>query len=217
MNFIPKQVVVGVFTPSIMPGTADQPTPERINKAWAELAGRYRYSQLQLSPDGTAGNFLGATADDGITIQPPVIQYRSSVFVSENAGDTARDALSTLARHLGATGFQQLGIKLVYWVALPDNDAPGFVLRKIFGRTEAEFEGLRGGAQTLVAGAKFVLSENTSGYTVLVEPLLRDQKFLFVDVDAQFPGTIELDRIESRCRDVQQFATGTLNTFLEGL
>ena len=220
MQLIPKHLVVGLFTTTGLPGTGDQLTTERINRAWAELASRYGYTQLQLSPDAAAANFLGATPEDGITIQPPLLQFRSSVRTTvAQAGDNAQDALKTLAYQLGAVNFQQLGVKVTYWAAAPDNDGPGFVLHRLFKRSEEEDElaGLKGGG-TLMAGAKFIITDPSAGrYTVLVEPLLRDTKYVFLDVDAQSPGPADLDKIGARVKDVDQFLTRTLDRFLDRL
>ena len=217
MQLIPKQLVVGLFTPTGLPGTADQLTPDKINRAWAELASRHGYTQLQLAPDGTAANFLGATPEDGITIQPPLLQFRTSVRTTvEQAGDSAQDALKALTRQLGASSFQQLGVKVIIWAVAPDNDAAGFVLHRVFARSEDELA-ILSGAGSLMTGAKFIVRDAASVHTVLVEPLLRDPKFLFLEVDAQFAGAADLDRIVTRVKDVDVFLTRTVAGFLEGL
>lgn len=217
MNLIPKQLVVGLFTPFGLPGTVDQLTSEKINRAWAELASRHGYTQLQLSPDGAAANFLGATTDDGITIQPPVLQFRTSVRTTvEQAGDSAQDALKTLSRHLGARSFQQLGIKVIYWAVAPDNDGAAFVLNRVFARSDDALATLRG-AGTLMAGAKFIVQEPKSVHTILVEPLVRDPKYLYLEVDTQFGGAADLDLIGARVKEVDLFLTRTLAGYLQGL
>jgi hypothetical protein len=222
MELIPKMLVAGVFSPTILPGTQNQITPEKINRAWVDLAGRHRYTQLQLSPDGAAANFLGATPQDGITIQPPILQFRSSVRTTvEQAGEDAQDAITAIARHLGAADIQQLGVKVVYWASLPDNDAPGFVLHRVFGRSEEDLAPLGSGG-TLLTGAKFIIQHTPAvvggySYTLLVEPLLQDPKMLYLDLDAQFPGPADLGNVSGKVREVDQFLKRTVKEFLEGL
>lgn len=217
MQLIPKLLVLGVFTPTGVAGTPDPVTPEKINRVWMELAPRLGYTQLQLSPDGAAGNFLGATADDGVTIQPPLLQFRTSIRMTvDQAADAAQSSMKVIERQLGATGFQQLGIKLVYWSAMADNDGAGFVLHRVFARSENDLAPLQGGGK-LWTGAKFVVQHPSVAYTTLVEPLVRDPKYLYLDVDAQFVGPADLDRIPAQVKEVDDFLTHTVAGFLDGL
>jgi hypothetical protein len=224
MQLIPKLFVLGVFTPTGVAGTPDPITAEKINRVWVELAPRLGYTQLQLSTDGAAGNFLGPTPDDGVTIQPPLLQFRTSIRLTvDQAAEDAHSAMKVIARQIGATGFQQLGIKLVYWAAMADNDAAGFVLHRVFGRSEDDLAPLQGGGK-LWTGAKFVVqhpsqdpSQPSVSYTTLVEPLLRDPRYLYLDVDAKFPGPADLDRIPAQVKEVHEFLSHTVAGFLDSL
>ncbi len=94
MELIPKALVVGVFAPP-PPSPTPIVTQEKINQVWAELAPRHGYRQLQFGPDGSAAQFLGATGDDGATIQLPLLQVRSRIATTAmNAADEAQHAQS---------------------------------------------------------------------------------------------------------------------------
>src|SRR6266540_581975 len=193
MELIPKALVVGVFA-AVQP-TAGQPvTSEKLNRIWAEVAPRHGYRQLQLAPDGSAAQFFGATPEDGATIQLPLIQVRESItYGASNAADEAQDILKAIATNLGINQFFNLGIKHIFHVTVADNDARGCVMRRLVGKEEADLERLQRGG-SLWSGLKYgVTGADGAQYTLVVEPFLADNRFIFVDLDAAFPGPVSLD------------------------
>jgi hypothetical protein len=201
---------VGLFIPPPgVPGAAEV-TTEKLNRIWSELAPRYGYTQLQASPDGAAAQFLGASPDVGITIQPPLIQFRDAISMTpEQSAENAQDAIKTVARSLGTDQFFNLGVKHVYNAPLENNDAKGFILNKLVAGTEA-LEELNVGGESW-AGITHVISQPQGVYTLNIEPLQADQmKSLFIDLDAQFPGPVTLDAIKDRAGDAKDFLTSNV-------
>lgn len=215
MELIPKALVVGIFA-------AVQPTPEpvvsseKLNRIWAEVAPRHGYRQLQLAPDGSAAQFFGAGGDDGATVQLPLLQVRSSITMgAANAADNAHDVLRSMATNLGIGQFFNLGIKHIFHGAVRSNDARGYVMTHLLGKTETDLEGIqRGGA--LWTGVKYGIGGvDGAQYTLIVEPWLADNRFVFIELDAQFPGAVTLDAVKDRAREAEQFALGAVKSYLD--
>jgi hypothetical protein len=217
MNLIPKVLVVGVFTTTGLPGTPDPVTKEKVTRIFADLSPRGGYTQLQMAADGSSAIFAGGSPDDAITIQPPIIQVRSSIRLTPKASaEWAEDALKTIAHGLSARQFAQLGVKLIYQASLDTRDGNAFVLGRLFGKSENDFDALRGGG-TLFAGAKLIVRHEDVAYTVLIEPLLADPQYLYLDLDAQYPGPADLDNTEKRVDATERFLTETVKPYLDSL
>lgn len=210
MELIPKALVVGLFA-ATQPGPPDR---DRVNRVWAELSGRQEYRQLNFTGDGA--QLLGTTADDALLIQPPLIQVRSTARMGlQNAADEAEVALKTVARHLGLAQFFNLGIKHVYHGPAPDRDARTFVLRRLLAKEDDELGALERGDR-FWAGLKYgAAAPDGSTYILVIEPLLSDNEFLFLDLDAQFPGPADLDRVRDRAREAAEYADGAVRQYLE--
>jgi hypothetical protein len=215
VELIPKGLVVGVFA-AVQPTTTPPVTAEKLNRVWAEVAPRHGYRQLQLAPDGSAANFLGATQDDGATIQLPLVQVRSTItYGAAYAADGAQDVLKAVASNLGIGQFFNLGVKHVFHAAVADNDARGFIMRRLVKSDDAELEVLeRGGS--LWSGLKYgVADADGTEYTVALEPWHPDPRYIFIDLDAQFPGPVTLDAVKDRAREAEQYATGSVKRYLD--
>jgi hypothetical protein len=221
MELVPKALVVGVFTPLGIPGSSTQSlaTAEQLNRIWVEVAPTYGYTQLQMAPDGSQANFLGRSPDDGVTIQPPLLQVRDSVALTpQKSAQNAEAILKTVARHLGVAQFFNLGIKYIFNAEVPDNDARGFLLHRILGKTDADLADLQLGGP-FWAGVKFVPSqpEERGTYALVIEPLVRDMRILFLDLDAQFPGPAELDSVADRAKDAETYLRQSVSRYLDSL
>jgi hypothetical protein len=215
MEFIPKALVTGVFA-AVSPGLGGQVTADKLNRIWSELAPELQYRQMQLAPDGSAAQFLGATIDDGATIQLPLIQVRGTIQLgATKAAEQAEMAIKVIARQLGITQFFNLGIKHVYWATVESNDARAFVLNQILGKTEDDLAGLQQGAGTLWGGVKYVAASEESTYTTVIEPLQADNRFLFIELDAAFPGPADLDKVTARGKDAERYLTQAVKPYLE--
>jgi hypothetical protein len=212
VEFIPKALVVGVF--AAVPGAADI---DKINRIWMQLSRRMGYRQLVHTGEGGA-QFVGASGDDAFLIQPPLLQFRSPATLGfANAADDARACLKTAAEQLGATQFANLGIKHVLHATAADNDARAYIQRQLLATPSEILETLARGGTTWV-GVKYGAedADGTSAYTLVVEPLISDPAFVFIDLDAQYAGPADLDRITDRVEDAGRYLTEIVRPYLEG-
>lgn len=219
MDLIPKSVIVGVFSSIGVPGS--ELTRDAVNRIWADVAGTYLFTQLQMAPDGSAATFIGSGQGDGVVIQPPLIQVTDSLsggsITEDRAAEKAREILTVIARHLHINEFFNLGVRHVYNVPVPDHDGRGFVLHRVLGKSEEDLSDLRlsGG---IWAGIKYVVSYDDGTYTLLIEPLLADDfQSLYLDLDAQFPGPTTPDAIPARAAEAAGYIKGSVNRYLDRL
>lgn len=215
MDFIPKAMVVGIFA-AVQAGPTQTVTEEKLNRIWAEVAPRQGYRQLHLAGDGSGAQFLGATTDDGVTIQLPLIQVRATIGTT--AGQVAGEIQSTfrtIAKHLGVAQFFNLGIKYVYHAPIATNDARGFVLQRLLRKSEGDVGMLeRGGG--FWGGLKFGAGgPDGSQFVLVVEPWLADDRFLYVDLDAQFPGALSIDAIKERAAEAEEYLGHGVREYLD--
>lgn len=175
--------------------------------------------QLQMAPDGTSAEFVGRTVDDGVAIQPSLVQVRGLInTTTEQAADDARGIFAATLRHLATEQLFNLGIRLVYNAPMPDNDARSFVLRRVLSAEDDGLTSLAAGSQGLWGGVKYVVPLPDRHYTLAVEPLQMDQmRSLFIDLDAQFPGEATVESITSRAGEAQAYITGPVDRYLDEL
>jgi hypothetical protein len=210
VDLIPKAVVVGVFSP-IGPGVADSDKNDRI---WMQLSRRMGYRQLMKASEGA--QFIGASGDDAFVIQPPLLQFRSPAAMGvANAADDAQACLKVAAEQLGATQFANLGIKHVFHAPAPDNEGRAYVQNRLLGVAGEGLAPLERGGSIWVGIKYWIEAADGSIYTLVIEPLVADPKFLFIDLDAQYPGQADLDRIQDRAGDAARFALETVQEYLD--
>jgi len=218
MQLIPRALVVGGFIPPAPPGQ-QQVTVDGLNRIWSELAPAHGFTQFQIAPDQSSGQLLGRTVDHGVTIQPPLVQTREPIATTvEQSSDNAQAMLRVVLRHVGAHQLFNLGIKLVYSAPLPDNDARNFVLRRVLSRDDESLADIAAGSTEPWGGAKYVFPRPDRHYTLTIEPFQLDQmRSVFLDLDAQFPGEVGLDSIIGRAKEANDYLTGPVNRYLDGL
>lgn len=211
MELIPKVLVVGLFA-ATQPGPPDR---DRVNRIWSELSVRQDYRQLNMT--GDAAQLIGVTPDDVFAISPPLLQFRSTARLGlHNAADEAQVAIRAASIHLQLTQFFNLGIKYVYHAPVPSRDARSFVLRKLLHLEDEEGLSALKRGDSIWVGLKYgVTAADESVYTLVVEPLVSDNNFLFIDLDAQFPGVADPDRIRDRAREVETYADTAVRRYLE--
>jgi hypothetical protein len=217
VDLIPKFFVAGLFTPPPdVPGGA-QVTIEKINHIWSEITPRYGYRQFQMAPDGASAQFLGASQEEAVVIQPPLLQVRDPIHLAASkSAEKAEDILKVVARHLGVTQFFNLAVRHIAWAPAPDHDARAFLLNRLSGKTEDDLGELVGGGE-IWTGQKFVVDqEGSHRYTLILEPLQADASFIFIDLDAQFPGPLtSLDSVADRAEDANTYLTHAVSRYLD--
>lgn len=217
MELIPKTIIAGVYAAVAPTAAGPIVTEEKISRIWAEVAPRREYRQLQISPDGSSAQFVGKTGDDGATIQLPLIQARSSIGLSyDEAADGVQATLRSIANQLGLSQFFSLGIKHVYHAPVPDRDARDFVLRHLLRRDVAGFDRLQRGGPFWIGLKMGLAAPDGSIYLLTLEPWLADNRAVFVDLDAQYPGVATLEAVRDRARDAHEFARTALKEYLDG-
>jgi hypothetical protein len=214
VDFIPKALIVGVFA-AVQPGPAAAVTEEKLNRIWGEVAPRQRYRQLQLAGDGSGAQFLGATADDGVTIQLPLIQVRETIKTSAaQAAGEIQTTFRIIAKHLGIAQFFNLGVKHVYHAPIPTNDARDFVLQRLLRKSEDEV-GMLDRGEGFWAGLKYgAAAPDGSQFVLTLEPWLADDRYVFLDLDAQFPGAVSIDAIKDRAAEAEEYL-GAVKEYLD--
>jgi hypothetical protein len=215
VEFIPKALVVGVFA-AVQQGPTPPVTEDKLNRIWAEVAPRQGYRQLQLTPDGSGAQFLGATIEEGVTIQLPLIQVRSTISTTaQQVAGEIQTTFRTIAKHLGLAQFFNLGIKHVYHLPIRTNDARGFVLQKLLRKAEDEVGMLERGGP-LWAGLKYgAAGADGSQFVLVIEPWLADERFLILDLDAQFPGAVSIEAIKERAAEAGEYLGHAVKEYLD--
>lgn len=216
MDLVPKQVVFGLYTPP--PGSPGVPPLDiqKLNAIWSEVTSTYDYRQLQISADRTAGVFVGASDTEGVTIQLPLLQVRSVIELTpEIAAEKAFDIFRIVSRHIGVQQFYNLGIRHIFHAPAPDGDGRGMILHRMMGKTQKDLDSLQGGEQ-MAGGLRFFLYPPTGGlYTLVIEPLFADTKFLYLDLDAQFNEPItDLEMVKTRAGEASAYLRGAVHSYL---
>jgi hypothetical protein len=215
VELLPQYMVVGVFTPPAgVPGSMPV-TPEKLNRIWSEAGPAHGYRQLQLTPDGTGAIFTGADPNTGVTIQPPLLQVRDKIaLTASQSAETAQTIFKVAAQHLGIAQFFNLAVRLIYHAPMPDNDARGFVVHRILRYDDTELGDLEVG-EPVAAGVKFIAQGPAVNYTVVIEPLLADRRYLYIDLNAENNGQTDLDSVTARAQDAERYLSQTVGSFLE--
>jgi hypothetical protein len=210
LELIPKALVVGVLA-AIPPGAADT---EKVNRIWMQLSRRMGYRQMNQTSEGAT--FAGAGPDDALVIQPPLLQFRSPAAMGfHNAADDAQVCLKTAADQLGAAQLANLGIRHVAHVPAPNSDARAFVDNQLVKSDADQIAVLERGGSSWSGIKYWAKGADGSTYQLTIEPLVADDKFLFLDLDAQFPGQAELDRVEDRAGEAARYVTENVLPYLE--
>lgn len=212
---MPQALVVAVVTPPPgVPGGV-QVDADRLNRIWSELASLHGYRQYALAPDQSGAEFTGASQAEGLVIRPPLIQLRDKIsFTAGQSAEKLQDGLKVVMRHLGVNQIFNLGIRHIYHATTPENDGRGFVMHRVLGKVEDEIAGLSVG-ERLWLGLKLVTGAADRQYTLVVEPLQADERLLYVDLDAQFPGQASPDAVKERAHDAEQYLTTSVRGYLD--
>jgi hypothetical protein len=71
------------------------------------------------------------------------------------------------------------------------------------------------GAMRSEASVTFLLSTPEVQYTLAIEPLRADPTYVYVDLDAQYPGAVDLTAVEGKIKSVDEFMRNQVNNFLD--
>jgi hypothetical protein len=219
MQLVPKVMIVGLFTPVPLPrGTL---TRSQINQAWTDVTAKYDdYQQLQISPDGTAAQFMGATEHTAVGIQPPLLQVRDEIkLTTAKSAEKAENILQLVTRDIAARQFFNLGVKIVFHAEAPNHDAGRFIVENVLRKREEELEDLAAGGE-VVAGLKYYstqpdIAHPESIFSMTIEPSLSEPSEIYLDLDAQWQGPAQLDSVERRCKEAADYVEVTVSRYLD--
>jgi hypothetical protein len=229
VELIPKAVIAGLFQGQMVStGTVNmllQPPgapKETINRIWSDVVKDYPYQSLQFEASGNGGAFVGEGGpEDVVIIQPPLIQVRA--LLKTSAQDVPQDVpsvankiasiIKTTLHHLGGPPPLNLGVKIIYHAPAPGQVAAEF-LRTEMIKGDEDLRALAGSVD-YEASLKVLLKGTDTTYTLLIEPFQADPTYLFIDLDAQFPGAVDVGRIEENVLSVDNFVTKQVRNFLD--
>ncbi len=226
MELIPRALIAGLMVQSQVvstgpvnvmlqaPGTGI--TRQMINNIWSDVVKEYpSYQSLQIDPSGNGGLFIGAGPEDVAIIQPPLVQVRDTVEGGVRpAGNKVAKVFQSAAHYLPAAAPTNLGVKLVYWAPAPGHDAKSFILSELLGSSADDVQRLAG-AMDYAGSAKLTLTSESVVYTLSIEPFNADNSYLFLDLDVQFPGIVDLNTIQDRLASVESFMASQVRDFLD--
>ena len=217
-----RNLVIGVVVPSAVPGVPMQGAPEvtfdRLNHIFGEVASAFGYRNFQSSPEGNAGQILGAVPTSNITIQPGLIQVMDAVdLTAARSAEKAHKVLQIVAKHLKVTTVLQIGVKWLLHAPVSSRDAVTFVREAMTSQSEADLSALGlGGDQYL--GLKYVSNDvpRTKVYTLTIEPLQADKTQLYIDIDTAFVGA-SLSDVEQKAKEAHEYVDVAVKQYLEKL
>jgi hypothetical protein len=225
VELIPKAVVSGLFVQAqamttgpaslVLQAPGGGVTRDVINRIWTDVVKDYPYQALQLNSVGSGGAFIGSGPDDAVLIQPPLIQIRDLVGVQGVAGSADKVAaiFKNVAHHIGSGAPVNLGIKLIYHAPAPGGDAAAFLLSEMMAGHD-DVQQLAGG-MALQGMARYLLKGDDLTYTLSLEPLQSDQSNIFIDLDAQHAGAVNIDQIRDKVMSANEFMTKQVRGFLD--
>ena len=223
---IPKAAVAGFMLGQQMGtlpgGSVFQPVGaplnrDVINRIWADVVKTYPYQSLQLDPTGRGGRFIGSNPDDIVILQPHLLQIR--VFFSDDTLSIAQVAeqiqsvFKSAVFHIGGSPPINLGVKLIYNAPAPGGNSVDF-LRTEFVKGDEDLRALAG-SMDLQASIKLVMTDINKTFTLLIEPLQINKADLYLDLDVQFAGIVDVGHIKENVMQTDEFIKGQVQSFLD--
>jgi len=165
---------------------------EDLQKVFFEVSRDYPYSQFGLLSGDQGAQFLNPP-HDRVLIQPQLLQVQSPIgsggttdTTAERSREKAVAVLSAAAERLAIRQFLSCGIKVQAEIPAPEGGARNYVATNLFhqaDRVDLLGQGFFGGGIKV-----WRFDPDTPGQKIeilLVEPLLADDAFIYVDYDVQ--------------------------------
>ena len=162
---------------------------EDLQKVFFDVSRDFPYSQFGLLPGDQGAQFVNPPSDR-VLLQPQLLQVLSPIgsaggeTTAERAREKAIAVLGSATERLRIQQFLGCGIKIIANVPAPDGGARDFVATRLF--SQAEHTDLLGSG-FFGGGIKALrLDDNNAKVEVLlIEPLLLDDHYIYVDYDVQ--------------------------------
>lgn len=224
MELIPKALVAGMFVQGQIVSTGPASivlqqvgapvTRDSINRIWSDVVKDYPYQSLQFEPAGAGAAFVGTGPDEAVVIQPPLVQVRDPISLSvRQSAEKAAFVFGSVVHHIGGAPPSNLGVKLIYHAPAPNRGSVEFLLSEMVGGHD-DVQHLAG-TMEYQASVKYVLKSAEVSYTLWLEPLYSNLEFIFIDLDAQFPGVADVTQVAERVTAVATFMSTRVKTFLD--
>ena len=208
-----RQLVVGLVPqPTQIP-----PAPfarEDLQRAFFDVTREHPYQQFAFLP-GDSGAEFANSVEDGVAVQPALIQVRTPVDLTpERAREKAIDVVRVLRKRLAIASFLLCGIKVVAHVPAP-GEARTFVAERLMREAE-RIEEL--GPHYFAGGLKYrsLEDEGLVEGVLLVEPLIQDDKLIFIDYDIQRRTPSDGSQLGEWIDDAFAFVRGPAIQLLKG-
>ena len=209
-----RTLVVGV----VPQPTQAPPLPfdrEDLERIFMEVSRTYPYSQFGLLPAEQGAQLLNPP-DDRILIQPVLLQVNTPIqSTAALIREKAVAVFRVITDRLKISRFIQLGIKVVAHVPAPPGGAKEFIADRLLGQGERSKEL---GPDFFVGGVKFrrIDPEAQQEHILLIEPLIADDDFIWIDYDVQRAGPFEgLDSVGPAVDDAFTFVREETMTILK--
>ncbi len=188
-----------------------------LQRLFGELNADANYQQFQFLPGGIGAQMFSAP-DDMLVVQPGLLQLRRKIdSTSERVREVVIAILRAAEKRLQLGSYVQCGIKVVAYVPPPGmEDAKVFVSDQLMREGQTATQVL--GPTFFGGGVKFTSGEQGCVEQLLIEPLLADNKLLFVAYDVQRGGAAfqGLDPVAGWIDDAFAFVRGPAMQILEG-
>ncbi len=221
MEFIPQVIVTGGYMTPPEVQTGQKVGQDKLLKIYSEIreAG-FAYQAFQLEGDDSGATMQGQPLGELVTVRPPLVQVQSILTEGSTidaAGRKTQRLTEIVARVLGVAEILQLGIRIIFHAALPSNDGRDFMLGKVLSAGNQHLDELRMGAE-IWGGVKYYVAHPRGTYTFNVEPAIADEmKSLYIEMDAQFPGTHSPSEVLDRVEEVSDYVKTRLGSYLDKL
>jgi hypothetical protein len=189
---------------------------EDLQRAYFDVSRMHPYQQFGLLPGDGGAHFLNSP-DDSVTVQPALLQVRTPIeLTAERAREKVVDVVRGVTQRLGIESYFQTGIKVVAHVSAPGESpsARAFVAERLMQGADRIDEL---GPSFFAGGLKYWSLEAGDSFeqVLLVEPLLRDDRWLFVDYDAQRRSPSDGSQLGEWIADAFKFVSGPAMRLLE--
>jgi hypothetical protein len=214
-----KALVVGLVPQPRQLPPAPYPR-EDLQRLFVDVTREYSYQHFEFLP-GEAGAQLVNSQEDRVVVQPGLLQLQLPVELTPDAArERAVWIARTVADRLQVEGFLQCGIKVVSHVAAPGDspNAKEFISHRLMRGAEQAAEL---GAGYFGGGVKFRRIDEDQGReeNLLIEPFIRDNRYVFVDYDVARSATHQpfrgLDEVASWLDNAFAFVRGPTMSLLE--
>jgi hypothetical protein len=202
---------------SLAPQARQVPPPpfdtEALQRAYMDVSRAYSYAQFGLLPANEGVQFANGP-QDMVLIQPGIVQIITPIDTTERTQAKTIEVFRIIADRLQIATFFNCGFGIIVHVPAPgpDPDAQVFVAQQLMGG-EGKAKVL--GENFVDAGIKYRAADAEHEENLLVEPLIVDTKYVWVNYTVQRQGEAELEKVSEWLSDGFEFIRQRAMSLLE--